>query len=142
MLSEREKAARCALFDSFCHTILRNAIRDYNKHNAIKDRLEILTDDPESLLEIEQFSEDDHPSSHLYISYCGNQYQLDYEPLYLAMKTLLERELGVLILDFWLEWKDARIAQVLGVTDRTVRNIRSRALEKIRKWFSLTRGMP
>ena len=86
MLSEREKAARCALFDSYCHTILRNAIRDYNKHNAIKDRLEILTDDPESLLEIEQFSEDDHPSNHLYISYCGNQYQLDYEPLYLAMK--------------------------------------------------------
>ena len=86
MLSEREKAARCAQFDSYCHTILRNAIRNYNKHNAYKEKLEILTDDPESLLEIEQFSEDDHPSNHLYISYCRNQYQLDYEPLYLAMK--------------------------------------------------------
>ena len=58
------------------------------------------------------------------------------------MKTLHERELGVLIFDFWLEWKDARIAQVLGVTDRTVRNTRSRAIEKIRRWFSITRGMP
>ena len=142
MLSEREKAARCALFDSYCHTILRNAIRDYNRHNAYKDKLEILTDDPESLLDYERFSEDDHPSNHLYISYCGNQYQLDYEPLYHAMKTLQERELGVLILDFWLEWKDVRIAQTLGVTDRTVRNIRSRAIEKIRRWFSITRGMP
>ena len=34
MLSEREKAARCALFDSYCHTILRNAIRDYNNVHA------------------------------------------------------------------------------------------------------------
>jgi len=142
MLSEREKAARCAQFDSYCHTILRNAIRNYSKHNAYKDKLEILTDDPESLLEIEQFSEDEYSSSHLYISYCGKKYQLDYEPLYLAMSTLEERELGVLILDYWLEWKDARIAQALGVTDRTVRNMRSRAIEKIRRWFSLTRGMP
>ncbi len=142
MLSEREKAARCAQFDSCCHTILRIAIRNYSKHNAYKDKLEILTDDPESMLEIEQFSEDECPSSHLYISYCGKKYQLDYEPLYLAMSTLEERELGVLILDYWLEWKDARIAQALGVTDRTVRNMRSRAIEKIRRWFSLTRGMP
>ena len=142
MLSEREKAARCAQFDSYCHTILRNAIRDYNRHNAYKEKLEILTDDPESLLEMERFSEDDYLSSHLYISYRGNQYQLDYEPLYLAMKTLQERELGVLIFDFWLGWKDARIAQRLGVTDRTVRNTRSRALEKIRSWFSMIRGMP
>ena len=142
MLSEREKAARCAQFDSYCHTILRNAIRNYSKHNAYKDKLEILTDDPESMLEIELFSEDDCASSHLYINYCGKQSQVDYEPLYLAMNTLQERELGVLILDFWLEWKDARIAQALGVTDRTVRNIRSRAIEKIRRWFSITRGMP
>ncbi len=27
MLSEREKAARCAQFDSYCHTILHNVIR-------------------------------------------------------------------------------------------------------------------
>jgi len=100
MLSEREKAARCALFDSYCHTILRNAIRDYNRHNSYKEKLEILLDDPESFLEVEQFSEDDHPSSHLYISYRGRRYQLDYEPLYLAMNTLQERELGVLILDY------------------------------------------
>ena len=142
MLSEREKAARCALFDSYCHTILRNAIRDYNKHISHKERLEIVTDDPESMLEIERFSQDDCPGSHLYISYSGKQFQLDYEPLYLAMNTLQERELGVLILDFWLEWKDVRIAQALGVTDRTVRNIRNRAIEKIRRWFSITRGMP
>ena len=142
MLSEREKTARCALFDSYCHTILRNAIRDYNRHNSYKEKLEILLDDPESFLEVEQFSEDDHPSSHLYISYSGRRYQLDYEPLYLAMNTLQERELGVLILDYWLEWKDARIAHALGVTDRTVRNTRSRAIEKIRRWFSITRGMP
>ncbi len=142
MLSDREKTARCALFDGYCHTILRNAIRNYNKHRAYRENLEILTDDPESLLDTEQFAEDDHPSSHLYIRYGGNQYQLDYEPLYQAMQTLQERELGVLILDFWLEWKDAQIAQSLGVTDRTVRNIRNRALEKIRKWFSQTRGVP
>ena len=35
MLSEQEEASVCALFDSYCHTILRNAIRNHMKHMSV-----------------------------------------------------------------------------------------------------------
>ena len=82
----------------------------------------------------------DHESNRLYIDYRGESYSLDKESLWQAMQYLSEREQGVLILDYWQEWTDIQIAAELGVSDRTVRNIRSRAFRKIRRWFSLIRG--
>jgi DNA-directed RNA polymerase specialized sigma24 family protein len=82
---------------------------------------------------------DVYDGDHLYVVYRNRSYQLDNELLLQAMRSLQDRELGVLILGFWLEWTDLKIAKELKVTDRTVRNIRSRAFEKIKKWLSLIR---
>ena len=42
MLSEQEKASLCAQFDSYCRTILRNAIRNYMKHMSVQEKHEFL----------------------------------------------------------------------------------------------------
>ena len=139
MISEREKAARCALFDSYCHTVLRNAIRNYAKHISIQEKYEFLAEYPETYVKKPCARRDEYEGDHLYVVYSNRSYQLDNELLLQAMRSLQERELGVLILGFWLEWTDLKIAKELKVTDRTVRNIRSRAFEKIKKWLSLIR---
>ncbi len=139
MLSEQEKASVCALFDSYCHTILRKAIRNYMKHISFQEKYEFLADYPETYVKNVNTQRDNYESDHLYVAYKNRSYQLDNELLQQAMQNLQERELGVLILGFWLEWTDLKIAKELKVTDRTVRNIRSRAFEKIRKWLSLIR---
>ena len=46
MLSEQEEASVCALFDSYCHTVLRNAIRNYTKHISIQEKYEFLAECP------------------------------------------------------------------------------------------------
>ena len=139
MLSEYEEASMGALFDSYCHTILRNAIRNYMKHISVQERHEFLTEYPETYVKKSCAQRDVYEGDHLYVAYKNRSYQLDNELLLQAMQSLQERELGVLILGFWLEWTDLKIAKELKVTDRTVRNIRSRAFEKIKKWLSLIR---
>lgn len=37
MFSEQEEASFCARFDSYCHTVLRNAIRNYTKHKQLTE---------------------------------------------------------------------------------------------------------
>mgnify|MGYP000874987071 FL=1 len=139
MFSEQEEASFCARFDSYCHTVLRNAIRNYTKHISIQEKYEFLAECPETYVKKSCMRRDVYEGDHLYVVYRNRSYQLDNELLLQAMQSLQERELGVLILGFWLEWTDLKIAKELQVTDRTVRNIRSRAFEKIKKWLSLVR---
>jgi len=133
MLSEQEEVSVCALFDSCCHTVLRNAIRNYTKHISIQEKYELLAEYPETYVKKSSARRDVFEGDHLYVVYKNRSYQLDNELLLQAMQSLQERELGVLILGFWLEWTDLKIAKELKVTDRSVRNIRSRAFEKTRK---------
>lgn len=136
MLTEQEKAMRCALFDSFCRTILRNAIRNFSKKNARTERWERLSEDPTSYYMVANAIIDDHPSDHLYVVYRGRAYVLDNETLCRAMRELPEQELGVLIMGYWQGWTDRQIAKVYGVSDRTIRNMRNRAFRAIRGWFA------
>ena len=48
MFSEQEEASFCARFDSYCHTVLRNAIRNYTKHISIQEKYEFLAECPET----------------------------------------------------------------------------------------------
>ena len=101
MLSEKEKALRVLLFDSFCRTVLRNAIRNYCKQNTRLQKAEFLTDNPASFCNIEESSADEYNSEHFFIKFKGSAYALDNESLCKAMQELPERELGVLILGYW-----------------------------------------
>ena len=136
MLTEQEQATRCALFDSFCRTILRNAIRNFNKKNIRLERLEWLSDDPAVYQRAGESVADDYPSDHLYIVYRGRPYILDNETFCRAMRELPEQQLGVLILGYWQGWSDKQIAKIFCVSDRTIRNMRNRAFREIRRWFT------
>ena len=136
MLSEKEKALRVLLFDSFCRTVLRNAIRNYCKQNTRLQKAEFLTDNPASFCNIEESSTDEYNSEHFFIKFKGSAYALDNESLCKAMQELPERELGVLILGYWCGKTDRQIAHEYGVSDRTVRNLRNRAFRAIRRKFS------
>ena len=111
MLSEQEEASVCALFDSYCHTILRNAIRNHMKHMSVQEKYEFLAEYPETYVKKSCARRDEYEGDHLYVAYKNRSYQLDNEILLQAMQSLQERELGVLILGFWLEWTDLKIAK-------------------------------
>lgn len=135
MLTEQDKATCCALFDSFCRTILRNEMRNFYKKYVRQEHLERLSDDPAMYQRAEDAATDDHPSDHLYIVYRGKPYILDNETLCRAMRELPEQQLGVLILGYWQGWSDKQIAKAYDVSDRTIRNLRNRAFREIRRWF-------
>lgn len=136
MLSEKEKSLRVLLFDSFCRTVLRNAIRNYCKQNSRLQNAEFLTDNPASFYKTEESSADEYNCEHFFVKFKGGAYALDNESLCNAMQDLPERELGVLILGYWCGKTDRQIAHEYGVSDRTVRNLRNRAFRAIRRKFS------
>ena len=136
MLAEQEKVMRCVCFDSFCKTILRNAIRNFYKQLSRLERREWLSDDPAFYQKAEAATADDHPSDHLHIVYRGRRYILDNETLCRAMRELPEQQLGVLILGYWQGLQDRQIAEIYGVSDRAIRNMRNRAFREIRRWFT------
>lgn len=110
MLSEQEKSALCALFDSYCRTILRNAIRNYTKQLARRDKHEFLTDDLEAFVGTDRLSHDDYKSDHLYVVYSGKRYPLNSDTLRRGLESLPPSQLGMLLLTFWRGLKDAEIA--------------------------------
>ncbi len=135
MLTEREKATRCLIFDSFCKAVLRNELRNYYKKDARVQESELASEDPSEYASVESLQWDDYPSDHLFVLYDEQRYLLDNETLCRAMQALPQSQLGVLILDFWRGWSDKRIAELYGVSDRTIRNLRNRAFREIRGWF-------
>ncbi|MGI5854862.1 MAG: sigma factor-like helix-turn-helix DNA-binding protein [Candidatus Merdivicinus sp.] len=46
-----------------------------------------------------------------------------------------EKQLNVLLFDFWYAWTDEEIAERMEVTTRTVYNLRQRAFKAIRKFY-------
>ena len=135
MKSESEKAAVCAMFDAFCKEVLRNAVKDYKKKLRFVEKNEFVTADPEKYISADCSAEDHYASDHIYITYRGYDYPLDNDILRKGLERLPPSQLGVLLLTFWRGLKDAQIAEQFGVTTRTVRNRRSRALTNLRRWY-------
>lgn len=137
MKSESEKAAACAMFDAFCKEVLRNAIIDYlrkNKHIIVH---ELIVAEPEGYLGAMERTEDYYESDHLSIEYDKHSYTLDNDTLYRAMCSLPEHLLGGLLLKYWQNQKDMKIAKHFGVTTRTIRNWRSQAIFEIQRWYEV-----
>lgn len=138
MKSESEKAAACAMFDAFCKEVLRNAVKDYKKKLRHIEENEFVTPNPERYISADLGAEDQHVTDHIYIAYQGHAYPLDNETLHRALESLPPSQLGVLLLTFWTGLRDKQIAAQFGVTTRTVRNRRSRALANLRRWYTKT----
>ena len=135
MKSESEKAAACAMFDAFCKEVLRNAMIDYlrkNKHIVLH---ELPVSEPENYLRVTEGTVDQYSTDQLFIQYEGCSYSLDNDTLYQAMRSLPQHLLGGLLLKYWQNQKDTKIAKQFGVTTRTIRSWRSRAIFEIQRWY-------
>lgn len=83
----------------------------------------------------EPTARDGVPGEKLYVSYEGKNYPVRSLELYEKLIQLPYAQLEVLILKYWCCHTDQQIADIIGVSARTVRNRRSRALNELRmRW--------
>ncbi|MPN25583.1 hypothetical protein SDC9_172995 [bioreactor metagenome] len=137
MKSESEKAAACAMFDAFCKEVLRNAMIDYLRKNKHINVHELTVAEPENYLGEMGRTEDHYSSDYLFIEFDGNAYSLDNDTLYKAMSSLPKHLLGGLLLKYWQNQKDIKIAKRFGVTTRTIRSWRAHAICEIQSWYEI-----
>lgn len=128
------KAERiCAMFDSYCKTVLRNASKNEKRALANRKKREIVTDERIQIDAIRH--EDTYPSTQLVIREEKFSCVISSDKLYMALLSLPENQRVALILDFWYRWKDEKIAIYLNVTPRTVYNLRQNAFKAIRRYY-------
>lgn len=128
----------CAMFDAFCKRAAINFIEDLRRaerRRAERRRAKNYPCEPaEYLLEILGHA-DTYPSDSFMFTVDGRICEVESETLYNALFSLPERQRKVLLLGFWHSLTDGEIAEMLEVTARTVRNLRKRAFEAIKKYY-------
>jgi RNA polymerase sigma factor (sigma-70 family) len=119
----------CEMFDSYSRRTISN-LGKYarRKYFAYKNRFTAA--DPQILAETEG-DEDTYPSNNFVVFADELFCELNHEFLYKAFQAMPIKQRKVLILDYWHQWKDKQIAEYLGVTVRTVYNLRQRAYRTI-----------
>ena len=126
---------RCEMFESYCKTVLRNYARDLERAERRREEHEILTDDPlryhdlfgQRVVEIE--IEIDEPFT---IMCMDRPCVITEETLYNALLSLPKKQRTVVLCGNWFNMEDEQIAALFGVTERTIRNWRLRAAERIK----------
>lgn len=121
---------RCEMFESYCKTILRNYARDLERAERRREEHEILTGDPLRYLDlfeqraVETEIEIDEPYTIMCI---GKPCVITEETLYNALLALPEKQRTVVLCGNWFNMSDEQIAALFGVTERTIRNWRTKA---------------
>lgn len=129
----------CAMFDSYCKTVLRNASRNIKRIQANRKKHVVMADEQIQYLFDQQSSEDTYSFFDLIIyadKFCCVVFN---EILYKSMLALPEQQRMVLMLDFWHGWTDEKIAEYMLMTARTVYNLRQRAFKAIKSYFEKER---
>ncbi len=134
--SDRENSL-CALFDSFCVTVIRNFGRNLKQGERNRKKHDGTGEESVEYLVELLSSEDVHESEQLTLSADGLPCVLESDLLYNALQSLPDQERKAILYDFWYDWKDGEISEKLGVTVRTVYNLRQRAFKKIRTYYEL-----
>jgi RNA polymerase sigma factor (sigma-70 family) len=131
--SEIEKSQ--AIFDSYCKTVIRNAGRNIYKRYKRQLQNEILMDFSVGGFLDETAQDNEFPSDSLSIMYEGKEFQVKSLELYEGLTQLPFPQLEVIILKYLCKHTDQQVADIIGTSARTVRNRRSRALNKLRsRW--------
>ena len=136
MSAPSDKAERlCAMFDSYCKTVLHNESRDIKRALVQRSKHELAMDEPmQSIFDLISH-EDTYPSEQLTVYADRFSCEVYRDTLYEAMLSLPERQRLVLILGFWYHWTDDKISKYMEVTPRTVYNLRQRAFQIIRSFY-------
>lgn len=117
------------MFDSYCKTVIMNRARRYWKREIRRSLYEYSIEES-SILNVSVKESDFFDE---YTISCGNiQAVFHCFALYNAVEQLTERERTVIVLKYWGNHTDQYVAQYLLVTERTVRNLKSRAYKKIK----------
>ena len=112
------------MFDSYCKTVIKNCVRRYWKRKAKRSEHEYLVADAQLSI----YPTDKDAFAEKYIITCGNVQAIFHcFALFTAVEQLKEKEKTVVVLKYWGGYTDKYIAQYLSVTERTVRNLKSRA---------------
>lgn len=136
MSAPSNKAERlCAMFDSYCKTVLRNESRDIKRALVRRSKRELAMDEPMQYIFDLISHEDTYPSEQLTLHADRFSCEVYRDSLYEAMLSLPERQRLVLILGFWHRWTDEKISRYMEVTPRTVYNLRQRAFQAIRNFY-------
>ena len=122
----------CAMFDSFCKTVSKNFIRNLRRDAARKQPfVEEPTENVHKLVNAHYC--DPFDAFILYVD--DHSCVVESEILYYALLSLSENQRKVLLLDFWRDLTDEEISLCLGITTRTVYNLRRRAYGAIREYY-------
>lgn len=134
--SDRDESI-CAMFDSFCVTVIRNYSRNLKRAAENRKKYDATGDETvEYLIEL-LTHEDVYEAEQLVFYVDGYPCVVEKELLYQAIQSLPENQRMVLLYDFWLDLTDKEIAVRMEVTVRTVYNLRQRAFNKIRTYYEL-----
>jgi RNA polymerase sigma factor (sigma-70 family) len=134
-LDQEEEAKLEAIFDSYCKTVIRNAGRNIRKRYMRLLNNEVLVDFSSGGFLDETTINDDFPSDILYIEFKEKYYPVKSILLHERLSQLPSTQLEILILKYWCGQTDQQIADAIGISARTVRNRRSRALNTLRaRW--------
>ena len=134
-MDQNENEKLNAIFDSYCKTVIRNASRNIHKRYVRLLKSEVSVDFSSGGFLDGTTTYDDLPSDILHIEFQGKSYPVRSITLYEKLSQLLPAQLEVLILKYWCGHTDQQIADAIGVSARTVRNRRSRAINTLRaRW--------
>lgn len=122
-----------AMFDSFNKRVSRNFLIDLQR--AYDSRNKYYSNEPvEYLLDLVGHR-DEYPA-HAFEFYVGERVcRVRDERLFQALRSLPDRQREVLLWGFWVELLDEEIAEKMGVSVRTVYNLRQRAFRAIEKHY-------
>ena len=134
--SDRDESI-CAMFDSFCVTVIRNYSRNLKRAAENRKKYDATGDEAvEYLIEL-LTHEDVYEAEQLVLDADGYPCVVESELLYQALQSLPDNQRLVLLYDFWLDLTDKEIAIKMEVTVRTVYNLRQRAFKRIRTYYEL-----
>lgn len=134
--SERD-AHICAMFDSFCVTVIRNASRNLKRAAENRRKYDATGEDAVEYL-IELLTHEDVYESEQLVLYADNvPCVVERDFLYKALRSLPDNQRLVILYDFWLDLSDKEIAIRMEVTVRTVYNLKQRAFKRIRTYYEL-----
>ena len=118
----------CAIFDSFCKTVLRNKARNLAREKSRHAKSEYSVGKAAAELPYT----DQYPSDENQIVVAELVCCIQNDHLYEALLHVPHRELILLILHFWENWPDQRIADRFLVSTRTIRKWRRNSLIRLR----------
>lgn len=130
-LSREERL--CAMFDSYCKSVLDNTSKHLLRQMMKQAEREGVADSDAFTDTLSQ--EDEYPSDSFVIYAEELSCSVSSSTLYAAFLSMPLQQRKVLILDFWEMWKDKEIADYIGVSVRTVYNLRQRAYRTVKAFY-------